>query len=565
VDAAKQGEIHDATVYLKLAPGGKSKYRLRIERMSRMAERMARMVVALLAFHVVSSKGSVALGEVADRDVITPIALSIPDVKETDRVRRELARRPLPVFRFSPQLGEQSEARLRANFEHHRQKFVRLVEKSYGRRTLNRATVNHSGFARFVNGAAKEQGTFPLSVELAGAWALGETADTILDRWMLYLRKSMDRFICSEPVDETVRSAFDADTMLPKNGRVVTVRNLDARIDINAVARDGTHASIIDFRDLPRARAELISGYPAGKRVVATYLATFLQPNALLDIGLTRTWHEEQIASTVAHRRFRAGDIVVHKGDVVDEPIRLAIDAIDEHERLEARKLALAEARRELVAETAFLFWQRGHTFVTAVLGAAERAPWTIALAPCGMLALVVLVRRRLRRSASCSAVPATSYTVVINPDRPETVFLPVQSSSEPLMVQLAGERPLPRLEADAMSNWREQVLEAEQRAEDLLSRIRAGLAPELAKQMMDRLVQQLLAQRKALLATYAVAAENVTALERRFTGIHEQLKNQLREQEERASALQQQLATKDLENSELLRAVLDAQKKLTE
>jgi hypothetical protein len=521
--------------------------------------------------HEAPLQGAIQVGDVAEADLVTPISLSIPDAEETDRVRREIARNPTPVLRFCPGIAEQAEARFRASFQQQREHFLAILEKSYGRRKLNRVSVNHSSFARFVNGARGQHGKFPLPIELAGAWALGEAGEEAQDNWAARLGGAMERYICSEAVDETIRSAFEADTMLPKKGRVVAVKTLDAALDLNAVERNGVDASITELRDLARARDELIASFSAGQRNVGAYLGTFVQPNALMDIGLTRAWLEQQATNAVAHRRFRGGDLVVRKGEVIDETARMALAAIDEHRRREERQAALAEARRELIVETARSVWHRSNAIVSGALGLVGRGPWLVVAAGCGAVVLWIVSRRKTAMSPGSagtprptrrgSVVPSASYTVVVNPDRQETIFL--QSSSETLVVQPKAETAAATLEEEAISGWREQVVEAERRVEDLLAQVRAGLAPELAKQMMDRLVQQLLAQRKSLLTTYATAADHVAALERRFTTIHEQLQNQLRTQEQRASDLQQKLATKDLENSELLRAVLDAQKKL--
>jgi len=504
------------------------------------------------------------VGDVPDGDVVTPISLSIPDAEQTERLKERLAHNVVPIFRHCSAVTEQAQARMLADFAKQREQFRATMQKNYGKAVLNRATINHSTFARFVTEVRRQEARFPLPIDVAGAWALGESGDAIAQRWAVRLGRAMNGFICTEPVDETVRSAFEGEVALPKLGSVVGVTSLDAAVSLRSAEHNGSDAAITRFTALPQAREAMLESFAASERALGIYLSSFLQPNCLLDLGLTRERREQQLANATASRNYRPGDVVIRRGQAIDQIAKVALQRLEEERRKEERRLALVEARRELTYEFIHTVREQCVAILGVLRRAVEGSPWAVALVGCGGLLLAGLWRRKSQPPPQTEAcVPATSYTVVINPDRKEPVLLPVQSSSEIVAVQAGPQCVLQSQEESAISGWREQVHEAERYAEELMAKVRAGLAPELAKQMMDRLVQRLLAQRSSLLATYAAAADRVAMLEQRFTAIHEQLQSQLALQEQRASDLEQKLVSKDRENSELLRAVVDAQKKL--
>jgi hypothetical protein len=82
----------------------------------------------------------------------------------------------------------------------------------------------------------------------------------------------------------------------------------------------------------------------------------------------------------------------------------------------------------------------------------------------------------------------------------------------------------------------------------------RAALMPHLARWMMDKLVQVLLAQRAHLLGTQQSAALQVVELEQRLTKIQEQVQVRFDAYEDRINDLEKQLALKEQENRELIR-----------
>jgi aminoglycoside N3'-acetyltransferase len=99
----------------------------------------------------------------------------------------------------------------------------------------------------------------------------------------------------------------------------------------------------------------------------------------------------------------------------------------------------------------------------------------------------------------------------------------------------------------------------AEHRAEELMSMVRAGLAPHLARHLADKLVRELMAQRTALLQAHRAAEQEIGVVEARFTTLEKQLCQALDLHERRLRQLQADLAAKTEENRRLLQVLAAA------
>lgn len=531
---------------------------MRIERMSILAAGRISAILALALLATLSSNAALEipalpdyqLGDVVEVDVLAPIALAVPDPEETERLQERVGRSTIPIFRFRPSVADEVEQKLRSDFDQQRERFLAALQKSYGRATLNRATINHSSFARFVAAAQKQQPGFPLSVDLAGQWALGETGGSVCDQFVSHLREAMNRHICAESIDESVRAGFEGMLSLPKAARVVPLDSFETKVELRQVEKRAAEVSITHFRSLAAARAELVNKF----RATGDYLATFLQPNCILDIGLTRASREKQMAWVRATRHFKPGEVIVRNGQRVDAVAKAALKLLDDERRAHQR----TQARREMLAATGTQVVSWARTLTANAAFVVTHHPWMTSLAV-GSLVICLVWLRRSRSALTGDSAPATSYTVILNRDRNETIFLPVTDTESPATtVHSLATKP----EAETAE---QQLAETERRAEELLAKVRAGLAPELARHMMDRLVQELLAQRASLLETQRVASNHVAVLEQRFTALHRQLSQQIRTEQDRNSQLEQKLVTKDVEHSQLLKAIVSAQKKLKE
>ena len=92
-----------------------------------------------------------------------------------------------------------------------------------------------------------------------------------------------------------------------------------------------------------------------------------------------------------------------------------------------------------------------------------------------------------------------------------------------------------------------------QERVESLPTTMRAALIPQLARMMMNRLVQALFAQRESLIDTQAEATRRMAELEERIGRAQTNVERKFAAYEGRIVELESQLAAKEEENLELM------------
>ena len=91
-----------------------------------------------------------------------------------------------------------------------------------------------------------------------------------------------------------------------------------------------------------------------------------------------------------------------------------------------------------------------------------------------------------------------------------------------------------------------------------LLNAAQSSLAPHLVDALKDAVVQELAAQRRALLAAQQTAAAELTELARRLEAVQMPMFERLRAYEQRISELEKELGEQSKENRELLKLKIE-------
>jgi hypothetical protein len=494
------------------------------------------------------------VGDVAETNVITPVDFDAVDPLATKQAREKAATNFAPVLRLWPQACPNAEAEFRAAFAREHTWFLEALQQHYRRTKLNQVTVEHPSFSLFLGWVQKENPNFPCATNLARAWALGDSGQMFENELASKLSQTMQQYIH--------RDAWPAEY---KEGpvRVFSVKGTEVIPDLDEVEKRSVEVAKEKLYTLSEARAELTKTFSAAEQPLAKYLSGYLKENCAFDVSLTERLQKARLANLWVTQHYKAGELILQSGTVVDDRIKSALEALSGKRVDEQRKLAAAAARQEKIdAIKAWLLSAYG--IVCAVVSQTDAFQYAMSLALVGLLLGWYLLRRQSKRSKTppASATPATvtAYTVVMHPERQETIFLPVKAAeSEVAPVKV----PPPESSLLRDASWEERAREAETHAEELLAMVRSGLAPHLAKELMNRLVQELVAQRRALLQTQQAAGQEIASIEARFTSLCGQLQEQIKAYEHRTQHLEEKLANKDEENSELLKAMIATQKKL--
>jgi hypothetical protein len=344
-----------------------------------------------------------------------------------------------------------------------------------------------------------------------------------------------------------------------------TVKGAEVIPDLDAVAKRSVDVPKEKLYTISEARAELARSFSSPEQPLARFLSEYLKENCAFDPGLTERLAKAKAANLWVTQHYGAGEAIVQSGQRIDEKIKSALEALAGKRVQEQQKLATAAARQEKINAMKEAL-QGACAVLYAMVMEAGTFDYAMWLALVALIIGLYLLRRHGKRGSKAGPAPAIApasvmaYTVVLHPDRQETIFLPMKTTETEALPAKS-----PPLEAGLLhdASWEERARQAEEHAQELLEMVRSGLAPHVAKELMNRLVQELVAQRRALLQTQQVAGQEIASIEARFTTLCRQLQEQIKAYEHRTQHLEEKLADKDEENSELLKAMIATQKKL--
>lgn len=485
------------------------------------------------------------LGELATNEVVAPFEFAVVNHQGTERLRREELAKVPAVYRCDPWAAVQAEEKFTTAFHTTRAAFLQAMETAAKRRVLDETTIAHPSFWRFVEWFGKQHPDFPLTTNVVTAWALGRDEMELTLRSAL--RETMARFIRGD----VVPAAADTTEV-----QLLITEHSHTRITLDDLRARGQIVPSAEVLPISAARTRV--KLPQELAEFTPYLGKFIRENVVFEEWLTTLKRQGRAAELVVFDQYSPGQVVVLAGQVIDTRAAAALDV-----------LAAAEARREVrrpVENAAPPAGKAASVKMRATVADLQRLgrqhPWLGWL----IAGLVLMAAWRLLARRPPPAPPAPmseAYTVIMNPARNETVFLPVSAAPSAADAPSKVMAPEPA-EMQTRSQWQAQLREAEQRAEDLLAMVRAGLAPHLAKELTHRLVQELVSHRTTLLRAHHLAEREITSLESRFEKVCGELHERIASYEKRTVELEKELSAKTEQTRELMNAtILLTQQKL--
>jgi hypothetical protein len=265
-----------------------------------------------------------------------------------------------------------------------------------------------------------------------------------------------------------------------------------------------------------------INLFPREERDVAKFLSNLIEPNGVIDEAMTQKLRDKRTADVWIVCNFEPGQIVAHRGDVIDRKVKTALDQLKDKavvgklQELQAKQQAAVGELQQFVADNK-----------TKGAEAQQHVLWLV-----GALAAMVLILAGAIWQLARRKQPAT--------------MLPVPAGGEP-------------------GDWQQRALVAEQRTEKLQNAARAGLIGHLQQWFSRMLTQRLISQRRMLLETHDNAAAEMAALEDRLQKVQAPLQVRLAAYEHRIAELEKELAVRGEETRELLKAKIETMRKQLE
>jgi len=471
---------------------------------------------ALVFFSLFSSLALLAdvpdykLGDTAQEDVVTPVALTVVNPDGTEALKKREASKVPPVFRFSAKAAEDAEATLRASFHSARTNFDDAFYRTMKGKSEEERGVGSPLFKQAVESARRRAQGFPLLDELAPVWARGESDEMARDTLVALLREAMTRPVIAVKVPGL--SARNSAWLMPVDNFTTTPTPDDVEKEGRIVRGE------VVLLTLFQARGQVQSNLPPELKVAGRYLASFLRTNAMADTNLTQILRARRTDHLAQLDNYEAGQTVVKSGQTIDRKALAAMTMLREKTAITSLQQKLATTEEKLASQPPL------------IIQAAAPTPTP----PVTDNRLVIWV--------------ASGFGVVVV--LLIAILLKVRSRTNTMLPVLAS--------ADVTeSAWRDRALAAEARAEQAKHAMKAGFM----QWMRERLVQGLFRQRAELLSSQQQATVEMNALEQRLEQLHAPLQERIATYEKRIAELEKDLAVKGEENRELIKAKISLAK----
>jgi len=474
------------------------------------------LALALLPVGALSAKelSDYQLGDKAEEDIIATTKLSFVDVEGTQAEREREAQRVPIILRYYPNAADDVEAEFREAFDNTQEQFLQSVNMSFGHPTLSGSEIESFKFQSLAILFQKQNESFPLNTNRAALWAAGDDDKGYRELLAATLRQAMSLVIHPEPIPQNFR--FSATV------RLIPLATTNAIISEEEATKTSHNFSRTNFASLAVVRRNFINQFPRDERDVGRFLATLLQPNSAVDEAMTQKLRDKRTADVWVVYNFEPGQIVAHRGQVIDGKIKAAIDQLKEKsvvgklQEIQAKQQAAVGELKQLVAESK-----------TKDAQAQQRMFWLVAALAAVVLMLAGATWQLARRK------------------QPQTL-LPVPASGGAV-------------------DWQQRALVAEQRTQTLQNAARAGLITHLQQWFSRMMTQRLISQRRMLLETHDNAAAEMAALEARLQKVQAPLQVRLAAYEHRIAELEKELVVRGEENRELLKAKIETMRKQLE
>ena len=359
----------------------------------------------------------------------------------------------------------------------------------------------------------KQNNLFPLSTNRAALWASGDADESYEASLASTLRQMMSSPIRPEPLPENFK--------LNANNRLIPVGRTNEIVTEEDARQTSRNFARTNFLTLAVVKKNLQGIFDVDEREVGKYLATLVKPNCVVDEELTQRLRDKRTEGMWSVIDFQPGEVVAHRGQVVDKKTKAAIDQLKEKavvgqlQELQVKQQAAVSQLQQLVTEDK----AKGAR-------AQQHVMWLVGALAAVVLILAVATWQLARRRHPVSMVPATV--------------------------------------GDA-AQWQERALIAEERSEKLQSAAREGLIAHLSQWFSRVLTQRLMSQRRLLMDSHDNAAAEMAALEARLEKVQAPLQVRLAAYEHRITELEKELTARGEENRELLKAKIEMMRKQLE
>jgi hypothetical protein len=445
------------------------------------------------------------VGDSADADSVTPVALDIVDPAATAALRLIKSQQFPSIFRSFPDTTNGVTRDFLAAYARARTNFLADVAIEFHAATLNEPAIASADFGRLVTVFGVENKSFPITDELAAEWARGGDGHAIREKLLATLS-----WVEQRPVRP---DALPAGMVIGETIRLVPVVDINEKFSLETV-QQGPLAPATNLLTLSEAQTLFRGDFTAGQQLFGRALAAFLEPNCFPDAPFTQLTRGTAVYKVVVSDHFDAGEVIVHRGDTIDAKMKAALEALDQELALNAAKAPVA-----------------------AVAPPPPQPPL-----PAASPAPVALARSRVLPPAKPAQTAGFRHPGII---------LTLASVSFASLL-LAGWQYYRQKKGPSAPLPTAQVpLPFPEAAKD-------NLTPQVAQAVREAVQQELAMQRRELLRAQEAATNEIAALVHRLDELQIPMQERLHTYETRIQTLEKELALRNEENRELLKLKIE-------
>jgi 7TM-HD extracellular len=484
--------------------------------MTKMAHRIGLIcVLTLLGIFVLHAKdlATYRVGDSAETDIVTPIALDVIDPAATAALKSAEAMRTPAIFRVCSDVTNALANQFLAEFAGARSNFTAAVQDAFHQPKLDDATIASPDFGYVLTAFNVKNKNFPITAGLAETWAHGNPGLMEQKRFLDFLLLTMQHAVRPDEMPDNFVSGEIA--------RLVPANSADEKLTLADAEARGKLVTTSSLTTLSQLYIIFRREFTADdEQPLARALTTLLKPNCIPDADLTRIARNRAVSQLIVAEHYDAGQFIVRQGVLIDAKIKAALDQLNEKSAVSPNQLMITGnegALREPQPTSPPINVaqhdapQKMEPAIAAQnptlkISAPENRPnWlTVALTSISVLALLTLWQLISRRRVSLLPARATN--------------LPAQNSI---------------------------MLHAE-------------LAPHLAQVVKEALVQELAMQRRELLVAQQIASAEIIGLVQRLDELQMTMQERVRTYEMQILKLESELAVRTEENHELLKLKIE-------
>jgi hypothetical protein len=461
------------------------------------------------------------VGEAADRDIVTPVALDVADAAATAELRAAKARQHPAVFRSFPGATNLMRRDFQAAFDRGHALFMAELTNEFPVLPVDEMKIASSEFGRLVTAFGVENKDFPIPDELAAEWARGKDGLVIETKILAVLGWSAGRLV--QP--DTLPEGMTVGDLV----RLVPVTEPDQKLAYEDV-QAGPLVATTNLVTLTNVRALFRREFSGSQQLFGRALAAFIQPNCLPDAPFTELTRGTSVYQVVVSDHLDAGETIVRKGDVIDVKAKAALVALDN-----ALKAGTANAPVPAAPSVTS----------PSVTSPAVGLPAAGSPHPQSGAAVLKTSLSPTNKPAAAAVAAPTGFLQLA----PITILVGLLVSAT-----LAGIRKFLQRRKQKAAGALAVVSPPGTMAVDA----KGDLAPQVAQVVREAVQQELAAQRRELLLTQQAATEEISALVRRLDQVQMPLQERVKTYEDRIRALETELAQRTEENRELLKLKIE-------